>query len=228
MHETEKTHGKEIVLHPRDSMSAARVLYLEPLSRDSDQEDSASIVDYWHICRRRLPLIVALVVLGLIVGTLWAFLQTPVYRARVSLEIETPSDSTLSLRIADLESQGTTISPGSYLPTQIEVLKSRTLQQRALARLKQEDLQQERPQPGRLSSLRKLLGMAPGSHAQPAAVEVDVRGAENTRIVEIFSDSTRDSGRLPVFRSRLAGDADCLRQRYSRSSRTLSFSAVYS
>src|SRR2546428_1353474 len=44
----------------------------------------------------------------------------------------------------------------------------------------------------------------------------------------IAGDSTRYSDRQPAFRFRLAVDAACPRQRYSRRSRTLSFNAVYS
>ena len=136
----DKPSAKELIVHPRGSLTApAKVLYVEPVNSDfSSGDNSASVVEYWYVIRHRLPLISLITVLGLLAGILISFLQTPVYQARVSLEIQNPSESALNVRIGELETDGGTLSPEAYLPTQVQILQSLTLRQRTVARLKRE------------------------------------------------------------------------------------------
>src|ERR1019366_8054159 len=190
------TSAKELVLHPQGSMRAvAKVLYVEPLkSGFSPGDESAGLVEYWYVICHRLPLIAIMIILGALMAVLLSLWQTPIYQARVSLEIQNPSPGALNIKISELENEGATLSPEAYLPTQAQILQSLSLRRRALARLEQEKLRKGIQTPDRLSYLRGWLGIASKSSAQlgsvPSPSDVKVRIAENTRIVEILTDST--------------------------------------
>lgn len=191
----EKTLAKEIVVHPRGSLSTpAKVLYVEPLGPGSSSEaESPSLVEYWYIIRHRLPLICFIALLGLLAGILISFIETPVYQARVSLEIQNPSESALNVRIGDLETEGGTISPEAYLPTQVQILQSLTLRQRTLDRLKQQQIQADLiagpPRPSWLVRLGVVSKLPAGASQPKIPVETKVKLDDNTRIVEILCDS---------------------------------------
>jgi capsular exopolysaccharide synthesis family protein len=152
------------------------------------------LVEYWYVICHRLPLIAMAIILGALMGVLLSFWQTPIYQAHISLEIQNPNPGALNVSIGDLENEGATLSPEAYLPTQAQILQSLTLRRRAIARLGQEKLQEGNQAPDRLASLRMWFGVSSTSRAQSAAVpspgDVKVRVEENTRIVEILTDST--------------------------------------
>lgn len=191
-----KMSSKELVIHPQGSLRApARVLYVEPFtSGSSPGDESAGLLEYWYVICHRLPLIALMIMLGALVAVLLSFWQTPIYQARVSLEIQNPSPGALNVRIGELENEGATLSPEAYLPTQAQILQSLTLRRRTLARLEQEKLREAAQPPDQLSSWRGWLGISSKSLAQQGAVpspsDVKVRVQENTRIVEILTDST--------------------------------------
>ena len=132
-------------------------------------------------------------VLGSIAGFVYSARQTPLYEARVTLEIDSPEEAPASLKIGDLSDDGSAASPDSYLPTQAMILQSRTLQKRAFDRLKMEKIQGGVPGAGQ-SSWRQRLGLAPkapaGSSKSLPGVQVTVKVTPTTRIVEILCDST--------------------------------------
>src|SRR3954447_7587146 len=119
MEEAEKS-VKELVVHPDRSMSApARVLYLEPMNLEtSRQSDSAGLLDYWQLVRIQLHLIIAMIIGGAFLALVLSFWQTPIYQARISMEIQNPNDHGMNVRIGDLETDTASPSPESYLPTQ--------------------------------------------------------------------------------------------------------------
>ncbi len=197
MQGSSESSGKELIVHPRGSLRGpTKLLYLEPMEPNSSEDHSSRLlVEYWQIIGNKLPLIIAMAVLGSVAGALVSFRQTPIYQARLSLEIQNPSDTALN-RIGDLEAaERGIISPESYLPTQAKILQSRTLRQRAYARVKEKNFSEGFRTPDRLAAWRAVLGIStPKLPAQPVStmppIELKVRVAENTRVVEILCDST--------------------------------------
>jgi succinoglycan biosynthesis transport protein ExoP len=188
-----KSTGNEIIVHPKAStLTPARVIYLEPINAGPTQEyDSPGMLEYWQVIRHSLPMIIGLVAAGSLAGMILGFSQTPVYQAKVSVEIQNPNDS-LHFKIGDLETDAATPAPESYLSTQAQILKSRTLHERAMARMRRDKALGE-PRKVSKSSWRTWLGLSPkesGSAAVVAPADITVNMRDNTRIVEIVCDST--------------------------------------
>jgi len=154
------------------------------------EEGRSVVYEAWRVIRQKLPWFIGLVLLGLLGGFMVSLSETPIYDSTVSLEIQNPSEGA-NLQIGG---DGAAISPESYLPTQVEILQSRTLHKRALARLASENFRAESQKPGKLDSLRHLLGLvaapppAGSQHIPP--VHVTVQPTINTRIVQIHCEST--------------------------------------
>jgi succinoglycan biosynthesis transport protein ExoP len=185
--------GNEIILHTAPSVrSASRLLYLEPVSPTVPGQDGRSfLAEYWRVIVHHLPLLAVILVAGAALGLLISLWQTPVYQAKVTLELQSV-DSTLNLRIGDLQNGSATISPESYLPTQVQILGSRTLQQRALAKIQNDNIHKGAQRAHR-SSWRSALGFSkpqPVVTAGLAKVQTKVKVSDNTRILEITAEST--------------------------------------
>jgi polysaccharide biosynthesis transport protein len=185
--------SRGLILHPnRVARPATRLLYLEPVDTSSTESDNtSSMSEYSRIFRRGLPWIIATVCIGGFLGLFYSARQIPVYEAKVSLEIQTPSDNTASLRVGSLDPDGSTLTPESYLPTQIVILQSRTLQQHVRARLAKEKFSNGIPVTGRMAMLRRLFGGKAKllSTNARASVSIEVKPTAGTRIVSILCDS---------------------------------------
>ena len=193
MREPIHSSGNEIILHTAPSVrSASRLLYLEPVSPTVAGQDGKSfLAEYWRVIIHHLPLLAVILGAGAALGLLISLWQTPVYQAKVTLELQSV-DSTLNLRIGDLQNGSATISPESYLPTQVQILESRTLQQRALAKIQNDNIHKGAQRAHR-SSWRSALGFSkpqPGSKAELPKVQTKVKVSDNTRILEITAEST--------------------------------------
>lgn len=190
MQEPQKPTRNELIVHPTRSLrSPQTVLYLEPLGSGAAAEETQALpLEMWRVVRQRLTWIVVTILIGSFGGFLLSLLQTPSYEAKVSLEIQNPTDITPNLP------DGSVASPESYLPTQVAILQSRTLRRRAIARLRKENFQPSQQTPIRLDSLRRLLGRSPKAAATTTqafpGAELTVQIGLNTRIVTIVSEST--------------------------------------
>lgn len=193
MREPIHSSGNEIILHTAPSVrSASRLLYLEPVSPTVPGQDGRSfLAEYWRVIIHHLPLLAVILGAGATLGLLVSLLQTPVYQAKVTLELQSV-DGTLNLRIGDLQNGSATISPESYLPTQVQILESRTLQQRALAKI-QTGNSLKVAQHAHRSSWGSALGFGKPQAEMTAGlpkVQTKVKVSDNTRILEITAEST--------------------------------------
>jgi polysaccharide biosynthesis transport protein len=191
LQETPRLPRSELIVHPTKSQRGpSTVLYLEPLGGNFGADEGRPLgLEAWRVIRQKLPWLVALLISGLIGGFFLSLCETPEYDSRVTLEIQNPTEGTANLQIGD----GAAISPESYLPTQVEILQSRTLHKRALARLANDQFQGGLQRSGHLESLRRLLHLAQNaplvsSHSIPP-VHVNVQPSVNTRIVTITCES---------------------------------------
>ncbi len=154
------------------------------------QESSSPIPELWRILRVRMHWIVAIVLLGSFGGFLYSLFQTPSYVARVSLEIQNPTEAA-NLQVGD----GAEISPETYLPTQAAIIESRTLHRRAMERLRKTNFRTGFRPPDQFAPLRRILGIArkgtstdASSQASPS-VGLTVNLSVNTRIATIIAES---------------------------------------
>ncbi len=90
-----------------------------------DDNPSFTLLEYWHkICRYKLA-ILAFVIVGAAGALLLSFLQTPMYRAHTSLEVEDLNENFQNLKDSDPTAQ--VAPPESYFQTQVKILQSREM-----------------------------------------------------------------------------------------------------
>lgn len=208
MPEIPRPPRNEIIVHPTKSQRGpSTVLYLQPMEGSWDSEEGGSFgIDIWRAIRPRLPLLIGLVLLGLVGGFLLSLGETQMYDSRVSLEIQNPAEVDPSIQIGG----GEAVSPESYLPTQVEILQSRTLHRRALARLVNEKFRDQPARPSRWDELLAKVHLAPkdpppGTKRSIPPVHVTVQPSVNTRIVQIQCESV-DPNAAAAYANALANE----------------------
>jgi len=109
-----------------------------PTHWSTNVEPAEAAVDYLGLARRYWRYIAIVVVLSAACGYVVAALQLPVYRARTTLEVNSPNDNFMNLKQVDpLGSSGDSFE--SYIETQTKLLKSETLIGRVVDRLRLTD-----------------------------------------------------------------------------------------
>ena len=90
-----------------------------------DENPSFSLMDYWEGIRRYKFVILAFVAMGALGGLILSFLQTPMYRAHTSLEVEDLNENFQNLKDSDPTAQ--IPSAESYFQSQVKILQSREM-----------------------------------------------------------------------------------------------------
>lgn len=90
-----------------------------------DENPSFSLLDYWEGIRRYKFVLLAFVAMGAMGALILSFLQTPVYRAHTSLEVEDLNENFQNLKDNDPTAQ--IPSAESYFQTQVKILQSREM-----------------------------------------------------------------------------------------------------
>jgi len=90
-----------------------------------DENPSFSLLDYWEGIRRYKFVILAFVAVGAMGALILSFLQTPMYRAHTSLEVEDLNENFQNLKESDPTAQ--LPSAESYFQTQVKILQSREM-----------------------------------------------------------------------------------------------------
>jgi succinoglycan biosynthesis transport protein ExoP len=109
----------------------------EPLATATDRE--LDVRYYAGLLWRSHRLVGAAAVLGMLLGVLIGFLQTPEYRAGVMLQIDPPAPAFLSVQEAALLAGGAYWQNADYYNTQFRVLRSASLGVKVVERLKLTD-----------------------------------------------------------------------------------------
>ena len=174
----------------------ARTRYVDAVVDDYlDGSDSEGLLEYWRLLRRHKATILVGAFLGTLLGFLVSLPQTPIYRARTAIEIETLNENYLNLREVNPTTTSGSVASEFDISTQVKVLESRSLVEKVIDRLQLDKRPKFQHAPTRLASWRRALGV-PGSPPAPAreqALEVaagnfHVVPSRRTRIVEIFSE----------------------------------------
>src|SRR5713101_6490158 len=151
-----------------------------------------SLLEYWHVLVRHKMTLLAFGAFGLLAAILVGFVQTPTYRARTSLEIQ--STNFIEIKGADTtESSGGYANPESYVETQVKRLQSASLLERVIDKLK---LHKERPATGWRGFASRVFEPSKTPHL-PEKEELirqiqrnlTVRASGNSRLLEILYES---------------------------------------
>ena len=157
-----------------------------------------SLLGYWHILVRHKTTLLCFALTGLALAILISLVQTPIYRARTSIEIQDFNADFMDLNKVDPTNSGAnSATPDSYFQTQIKILQSDSLIERVADKM---DLQLEQPASGWgafAARVRRTLGFSEATR-QPnrdafvglAKSNLTVRASGETRLVEVMYDST--------------------------------------
>jgi uncharacterized protein involved in exopolysaccharide biosynthesis len=177
-----------------------------------DEDDSPGLLEYWQILRRRKGTLLLITFLCALAGLLVSLPQTPIYQARVSLEIQNMNENFLNMRDVNPTSSENFSYQESYLQTQVKILQSDTLIARVVDKLGLEKRPEFLYKPTRPSAWRKALGVPPPEPLPPvelarlvAKANLKVRSSAQTRLVEILFDSP-DSKLAADFANTLANE----------------------
>lgn len=154
-----------------------------------------SLLDYWHILFRHRLTLLTITLACLCLALLITLVQTPIYRVRTSLEIQ--SASLMELKGSDSSSSNVNYaSPESYVETQVKLLQSESLIEHVVDKMK---LQKQRPTTawGRFAAFFQHLfafsreGRLPEKERLIHEVEknLTVRSSGNSRLLEILYES---------------------------------------
>ena len=140
---------------------------------------------------RRKKVIIAMAVLGLLIGAGVSRLMTPIYRARTSMQLEGFNNDQISPVTASLPNA----SPENYLQNQVKVLESDTLAKRVADSLKSEG-SETLPERGFFAKLGSLIGFTrtpqlPDEAQRIKAVKeaLTIRTSLQSQVIEVFFDS---------------------------------------
>ena len=155
---------------------------------------SGGLLEYWRILQRRRATVIVVACLGLLSGILYTLPQTPVYRAHAVIEMQSINSSFLYGKEANPNSTYEN-DPTMDIETQVRILQSRALLTRVVKRLGLEKKELTTP-PTRLDAWRKALRLTPATPPSReevignAAGGLTVKAQENTRLIDVSSDST--------------------------------------
>ena len=174
------------------SHELTRLICLEPLDgAGAGKSESRGMLELWQLLMGHKRMLAAFAALGVAAALLVTALQTPVYRARTVIEVQSVTETSPEPMGDGGGMPGYTHE--SYLQTQAQILQSASVRARVNARMREK---QTRPfeQPDRFAGVRRLLRMSPQKAAASSAaplpeVSVEVKPFENTRLIEILADA---------------------------------------
>src|SRR6202035_4972235 len=137
----------------------------EPVQADNGEAQGYdSLLGYWHILVRNKVTLLCFALAGLAVAILFSLVQTPIYRARTSLEIQDFNSEFMDLKSVDPTSSAQGVATDSYFQTQIKILQSDSLLERVANKLNPAE---ERPESGWgafAAKVQHMVGLSDGSH----------------------------------------------------------------
>jgi polysaccharide biosynthesis transport protein len=188
----DKTNGRISKLSTRVEQRPTVYRYVEsPEVENSGTPGYHSLPDYWHILLRHKTTLLAFTVAGLLAAIVISVIQTPIYRVRTSLQVQ----STNFLETKGMDSNvsgGGYSTPESYMETQVKLLQSEALLEHVVDKLK---LHKEQPT-GLHAIASRVLHMVKRS-SLPEREELirqiernlTVRTSGNSRLLEVLYES---------------------------------------
>src|SRR5436309_15832691 len=121
---------------------------------------TGGFLEYWRMVRRHRGTVIILTCLGGLTGFLIGLPQTPVYRSRATVEVQTLNENLLNTRQVDPTPGPSEYSQGDIdIQTQIKLLQSESLIERTVTKLWLDRPQESIGPAGRLAVWAKALGL---------------------------------------------------------------------
>lgn len=169
-----------------------------PLQTEEDTQHDG-FVEYWRILRRRKGTVILLGIIGLLAGILITLPQTPIYRARASVEVQNLNENFMNMGQVSPVSENNAYNALFDIQTQIRILESETLLDRVNDRLKATMPAEPASSmlPFNVETIRRILNIQGSEESADPRVQalrriaksIKVRSAGQTRIIEVLADS---------------------------------------
>src|SRR3954469_19296171 len=161
------------------------------------ESDSGKVSEIWAALSRRKLVLFLAAACGLVGGLVPELVQTPVYRARTSLQLEGFNENYLNLR--DLSPNSPLVANASaeaYLQNQLKILQSETLARRVAQGLQLAPERSRRAPSRLLSRVLERLGVPAQRRLSPEEARTTkvikgttVRSSLQSQILEVLFDS---------------------------------------
>lgn len=157
-----------------------------------------SLIDYVRVLSRRKGLLIVLAMLGSLAGVVFTLTQSPLYRARTSIEIQDLNQEFLNMKTVSPVEDSSSVNALTDMQTQIQILQSESLIERTLARLSIASLSTLNPETVPIARWRNRDASTPGNTKLPSQTRLIDAAAKNlkvsvtgqTRIIEVSFQST--------------------------------------
>jgi len=188
-----QSQAENSLVRPTDVMYRGQELTTQVV----EPQSSNGLIEYWRVIVRHRGTVVLLVCLGGLVGFLATLPETPVYRAHTTLEVEGFNENFLNFKDVS-PSSGSSIDPTADILTQVKLLESQSLRERAVKKLTSTESLSTPVRAGntRLDAWAKALHLKSKEPLKREAVigmaagSLTVRASGTTRIIDVTSDST--------------------------------------
>ena len=196
---------KQSLIRTRDLLDLAPVAPAAvPRPEYSAEPQTGSLLDYWHAIFRRKLTLAVLATVGLGIGVGVTLMQTPMYRAGTSIEIQDTKEDNLAAKILNPQPDSTPTDPLTDIQTQIKILQSQSLIDRALTKAHVSSLADLNRRPVEKSAWPKIFPLSATGGTRDGLMEMvaknlKVTAVNQTRIVEVTYEATD-----PVFAARFA------------------------
>lgn len=198
---------------------------LNTISSDEPNASGES-AKFLRILRKRKITIIVVTLLGVLGGLLIQLPRTPVYRATVSVEIEPQNDDFFYSKDVSPSATLSSSYPDIELATQVKILRTKTLQNRVVARLDADKSLNIIVPEDRLAAWKKALHLPvdqPTRYAllQQASGSVRIDPVRSTRTIDLSCDST-DPALASAFCNTMANEyiQQSLESRWNSANRT--------
>jgi len=169
----------------------------EPERMPPPAKESTGLLECWRMMvRRKWSLLSVALACGL-AGFAVSLLQTPMYQARTSLEIQGPNENFLSLKDLDPASSSGPSAAETYVETQAHILQDEGFVEKVVTALGADQRLEGLGGPGMVTRIKRLLGQKDGPRARSshdaavgaAARNLAVHSSTASHVVEVTFDA---------------------------------------
>lgn len=176
----------------------AEVVYRDPeVLQQVDAGSGSGLVEYWRVIVRHKGTVLLLFVLGALAGFISTLPETPVYRAHATLQVQGINENFLNMKDVSPTTTGGMMDPTADILTQVKLLESQSLRERAAAKLRAQSASSSvgTYESGRIGAWKKALHLDSAtpvtriSAIDMAVGSLTVRASGTTRIIDVAADS---------------------------------------
>jgi len=130
----------------------------EPERMPPPPPEPGGLVEYWRMIVRRKWLLLSVALGCTLAGFIVSIVQTPMYQARTSLEVQGPNDNFLNLRDLDPNSSSSPAAAETYVETQAHILQDEGFVEKIVTKLEADRRLEALSGPGIVARLRRAIG----------------------------------------------------------------------